>query len=519
DCYWFEKSEPFTEFDRTLWPNGPDSVFERAKSMGMKLGLWYPVNGQRMTCKSWDDSRAEEMQLPGFSLVDGPFADDFEAALLHAAEVWGVRHFKFDFAAFGASAANSERSVRETMRQSIARFKQMLRKLRAAFPDVHVITHCGFARTEQSTVAGSPLALAVDPAWLEVADGMFPGDPHPIDIPQTSLVRNIDVYSDRQVWALHRHGYPLHRIEDSACIIGDTNTCCYRGREGFRRTWLATLARCSRRGFFYGNPEVLTDDDVVFMKDAQDLFFDAFGRNLNSSFVGDGEPGQAPWHGYLTGGGDCGLLYLVNPHQRPVESRLLLTDLNDAHVLFHDGEQPPVVQVQPDLLCVQLGPEQMTLIGTGAYAATTYELGNANDPPLPGSMSLLPCSFREVAPGSYEATISLDRGRRVFASAQTLEREAYGVAEGLPYRFGRQFSSGEAGSDVPASIAHDQLQINLQKHGEAIEETRRIPDVPIWSGISWVAKTFDAPAGDLVLRVTQSLPEKKRILVRVYTYS
>lgn len=187
----------------------------------MKLGLWFSTTGLKLEVPAWCESRAESCH---YSLVDGPHADDLEASLLHAAEHWSVRFFKINFVDFTASAPGTRRSRETTYALAVGRFKKALRRLRERFPDVRIITHCCFARNPTCPLPRSPDLIAADPSLLEVADAVFNGDPHPFDLPQTALTRHLDVYQDRQVWRLHREGFPLHRIEDHGALIAATNT-------------------------------------------------------------------------------------------------------------------------------------------------------------------------------------------------------------------------------------------------------------------------------------------------------
>lgn len=523
DCFWFDPKKPYTGFNPKHFPNGHEAIFERAESLGMKTGLWYSVNGHHMTPDEWADSK-----VPGedfHSLLDGSYADSFEEALIMAARDWGVRFFKFDFATFRASL-KSDRPYRENYARGVERYKKMLRRLRNEFPDVRIITHCGFARTEQSSVSGTPVALAVDLSWLEVVNAMFPGDPHPIDIPQTSLERNIDIYQDRQVWALHQHGFPLHRIEDHGALMGTTNTACYRGRSGFKRTCLGQLSRGCNRFYFYGKPSLLTKSDREFMNKSRDLYFHAMRRDLTTCFVGEGEPGIAPWHGYLTGGGDSGLLYLVNPHPVQTVAKIPVTCLDDAKVLYYDGKKAPALQAQPDMITVVLAPEQLTLIGIGDYADEQYILPEDDGPALPGEVALLPATFKPAEQAGVveatldEATVKAHAGKLAYVVAQVFEGAESDVIAGLPHRFAKQFSSGEAGSDVPECVAHDDLSIQaFDSSGKEIADKQRIPNVPIWAGMSWVAKKFDLSAanGAVTLRVTQKLEPRKRLVTQAWS--
>ncbi len=510
DAFWFDPVRGYLHFKKPHWPRGFEPLRDRILAAGMTPGLWYSTTGFKLEVPAWSASRATSSH---YSLVDGPYGDALEKSLRYAAEQWGVRFFKFDFADFSAAAPGSRRSAEETYTQGVERFKAAVRRLREAFPDVRVITHCGFARNPTCPPVGSPDLVGADLSLLEAADAVFSGDPHAFDVPQTSYARHLDLYQDRQVWRLHREGFPLHRIEDHGALMATTNTAAYRGRAGFRRTHIGQLARGGRRDMFYGDPTLLTAEDLRGMKKTRDLFFSAFAAGLTTRFVGDGEPGLAPWHGYLTGGGDAGLLYVVNPHWERRRVDLDLPCLWNARVLFHDGAGVPPLRVQRDHLALELGPEQMAVIGLGRYADAGGDLGPNLDPPAPAEIRLLDAVFHATAEG-WEADVRAPSGTGtellVVAEAQDVPPAHVGPA--LPYRFGRQ---NGAAADRPESAAHAMLRIAVSAGGRDVAPTARVPDGPVWSGISWVAARF-AVAGLCRVRVIAAFDPPRRIRAAVY---
>lgn len=510
DAFWFDPERGYRHFKKPHWPRGFEPLRDRILAAGIKPGLWFSTTGLKLEVPAWRESRAESGH---YSLVDGPYADDLEASLLHAAEQWSVRFFKFDFVDFAASAPGSRRSRETTYALAVGRFKQALRRLRERFPDVRIITHCGFARNPTCPPPGTPDWIGADPSLLEVADAVFSGDPHPFDLPQTAMTRHLDLYQDRQVWRLHREGFPLHRIEDHGALIATTNTAAYRGRSGFRRTHIGQLARGGQRDMFYGDPALLTDDDVRGLQRARAVYFDAFAAGLATSYVGEGEPGLAPWHGYLTGGGDAGLLYLVNPHWERRRVQLDLPCLLDARTLFHDGPEPPSLYTQRDHLALELGPEQMAVVGLGRYADERASFGPDTDPPTPAEIRLLNAAFR-ATPEGLEANVAplpiSGAELLVVAEAQDVGPEFVGPAR--PYRFGQQ--TGQSGAPGE-SAAHELLRIRVIAGNREIVPSSRIPDGPVWAGISWVAARF-AVSGPCRVRVTPAFDKPRRIRVSAY---
>ncbi len=509
DAFWFDPIKGYRHFKKPHWPNGFDPLVEDILALGMTPGLWYSTNGSMLQVPEWQESLAAGGG--SYSLADGPYADELQGSLIHAAEKWNVRFFKFDFANFFAAAAWSKRAPEETYRLSVARFKAMLRELRARFPDIWVITHCGFARNHGLSTPGSPELLATDPALLEAVDATFSADPQPWDVPQTALVRNIDLFQDHQVWKMHAEGFPMRRVEDHGIIVGTTNTCFYRGRAGFRRSHLAQLARGGGRDMIYGDPSLLVDADLVYLRKARELFFDACNRQLTTRLAG-GEPGVAPWHAFITGGGARGLCYVVNPQPSPQVVTISIPCLYDARLLFYDGVDRPAVQSQPDQLAIHLGPEQMALVGLGDYADAAWDLGAEADSNLPRGMRLAPIRFvPENGRLVGELTETLPSDCMLHVVVEVRDHPATGIWS-QPHRFGGQNTHD---TDDMTPKTHELVAIRAFKNGVPLEPIGRVPDVPVWSGISWVAATFRADA-TLRIEIEQHLPEPKRLMVSAY---
>ncbi|MFW5815100.1 MAG: hypothetical protein ACOCWX_06585 [Spirochaetota bacterium] len=543
DCFWFDPEGGYLRFHPETWPNGFEPTLKRILDAGMTPGLWYSTNGLHMQTASWAESLAEGGRH--YSLAEGPYADRFEEALLYAAREWKVRLYKFDFANFFTTAAGSSLSPEENYRRSQTRFLQIVRRLKDEFPDAIVITHCGFWRRPFSIASGSPQRYGPDRSLFAGVDRVFSGDPHMFNPVTTSLTRNTDLYQDREVWKMLEEGYPLDRIEDHGAIIGTTNTCHYRGRAGIARTHIGQLARGERRDFFYGDPALPTDDDLDRMRRARALFFDAWDRGLPTSFVGAplslgaaglaapaasvgvgagsaAEPGVAPWHGWLTGEGHTGVAWLVNASMDPVTATIDLTNLTAARVLYHDGPTPPALQSHPDVLTVRLLPEQAALVGLGEYADEAWGIGSDPEADLPAEARPAAVDFHregELTVGT--CTERAPEGMRLFVAAQVYDTPEYSFQRAEPYVFARQ--STKTDRDMTPH-AHRELTITAAEGEAELDPVEQIPDVPIWSGTSWVARTFAtgrtvapvAAGAPVTIRVAQGFEERRRVFVRAW---
>lgn len=511
DCFWFDPKGGYLEFHPDTWPNGFDSALKRILDAGMTPGLWYSTTGLHMDTDAWADSRSEDGRR--YSLAEGPYADKLEEALLFAAREWKVRLYKFDFADFFTTAAGSTLSPEEHYRLSQSRFLQILRRLKSEYPDARIITHCGFWRRPFSVASGSPMRYGPDRSLFAGVDRIFSGDPHMTNVPQMTVPHNADLFQDRNVWKMMQEGFPVHRVEDHGVIIGTTNTCHYRGREGFSRTHIGQLARGGRRDFYYGDPALLTDDDLERMKRARAVFFEAFDRGLATSYVGPGEPGVAPWHGYVTGEGHTGLAYLVNTTLDPVTAVIDLTNLTAAAVLFHDGVHPPSVQTQPDVLTVRLGPEQMALVGLGEFAERRWDIGSDLAAVEAVEARPAPLAFHRSGDALVaECSEGPPSGMNLLIRAEALDTPEYSVQSSEPFVFAKQ-STKQVRDFTPH--AHRDLEITVTNDGRRLEPVFQVPNVPIWSGTSWVARTFD-PSGPFSVSIRQNWEERKRVVARAY---
>jgi hypothetical protein len=473
DCFWYEPTEPLNAFRRKSWPGGGPNFLEEVRKAGFIPGLWFPVSGRDMTVPGWKSSLSADHRH--YSLVDGAFHQDFEKALLHAAAEWGVRFFKLDFAAFGLPAEGVERDRYSNTIASTDRLRSILARVRSKFPDVHIMGHCGFWPNWEAQLLGNQEPFGADPSWLGSLDRLFSGDPQILGQPASDIVRSLDLFQDRQVWKLHQEGFPLARIDDHGVIIGNTNTCMYRGRRGFRRSWLASLARGGQRDILYGDIGLLTSEDITFAIAARSIYHDAFSKGLETRFLGPGEPGLAPWHGFLTGGGSEGLLYLSNSSWKGAVVQIKLPNLHSARTLYCDGKAPQLL-IQDDMLSLELTPESSALIGLGKCAEVD---------PLPN-----------VPEGQWFARIEhvsswdVQDGEQEFEPGSWLicvrawVRDSSYENNKKPYHFASQNTSIQ-NDMIP--LSHEQVVIQA-----SIPPEWSVPDVPVWSGTPWIVQKFHA---------------------------
>jgi len=523
DAFWFDPTQPYTSFKQPNWPEGFARARARMAELGMTPGLWYDVNSSWLKVSAWEASLSASGR--GYSLAEGPYATALEAGWRHALQEWGVRLFKLDFANFNLAAAGSRMAPAENYNRSVEALRGILTRLRRDFPDLVVIAYNGFERWPGfvSTAIGTPSQAGFDRSWLDVCDYLYSGDPRPSDLPRTSLKRSIDIFQDHKAWLMARDGFPPERVDDHGCMVGSTNTSFYQGARGLQRTYLGTLARGSQRVIYYGDPALASDEQVRFMANAQALYFDAYRSGLCTIPVG-GEPGVAPWHGFLTGGGAHGLLYLVNGSCSSQQTSLRLPGVSRARVLSADETLDVPLAVSPDQLQIELLPEQMALVGLGALADSGAELGVCTGTPQPAAMHLLPLVWQAEPEGRLVSSYrgAWEPGEELVVYAASLAHPQHGraglVGGYLPERFGAEMT--KKGERPACSQAHAELVITVKEGAGALEPLASEPAVPIWAGTSWVARRYQltpeqAQAG-ITLSVQQHFNPERVIRVQAY---
>ena len=524
DAFWFDPSAPYTAFKQPHWPHGFETARARILELGMKPGLWYDVNASFLKPAGWSASLDKASRA--HSLAEGPYAVGLEAAWRYAIEQWDVRLFKLDFTDFYCQSATSTLPPEENYARSVAVLRVILSRLRREYPDLAVIAYNGMERWPGylGSPVGMPIRQGFDLSWLDVCDYLYSGDPRPGDLPRTDLRRSIDAFQDHQVWCMVQNGFPFERVDDHGCMVGSTNTAFYQERHGFRRTYPASLARGGQRDIYYGDPALVSDDDVRFLSATRQLYFSAFGRGLTTSLQG-GEPGLSPWHGALTGGATAGLLYLVNGSCASQQIEIQLPGLRRARVLFADATLSLPLAVGAERLLLELLPEQMAVIGLGEYADAAFELGVNADSLQMRSMQPLSVTWNWSNADELEATYlgPWQPGAQLLVYAQTRthpQATPWKLAgAGLPERFGQEMTN--KGERPPSSIAHQQVEIRVTTAYGDLSPCDEIPAVPIWAGISWVARRFAldeaVTRAGITIRIRQKLDPRREIVLHVYT--
>lgn len=499
DAFWFDETVDYRKWRKPHWPNGPDAWLRRCRENAIKPGLWVATNSlcAKAPVPRWADSLDEEHNA--YCLFEGSFLQGLMDALQH----WydrGFRMFKFDFARMDAAtpSARARYPLWLLIEKNALALRNALRSFRKRNHDVLLVGFNGFGGEMENTFA--PVQQTVDPAWLEVFDTLYCGDPRPSDVPTMSFWRSMDIYTDHMVRYYELNGVPLERIDNTGFMCGATGTCYKRKAHAWKGMLILALARGGWMNVYHGNLELLDDADAAWFAKAQALYLDLQEKGHTTTF--GGLPGNAEVYGFDARDARGAVVTMVNPSQSIQAVTLPLGLPGDKRrVLFSDAGFVPVLDGQSLLL----GPEQLVVLGTGAYAGKPYDLGKQDDVEIPSGIG--PVFSELCADGSNAVSCAIDPPP---GAGVRIVMQQY--AHGLPRR-----SSGGA---PPEGETMDQFfEIEAEQQGRPIPVNVDY-DRAIWSGLSWavgqIARKDILPEVSLTIRCATKETHDIELRVQLY---
>jgi hypothetical protein len=500
DAFWYAPDGAYRTWRKPHWPDGPDRWLRRCLETGIKPGLWVATNNmsELEPHPAWKDSLVRGNWST--CLFHGGYLPHFMETL----ESWytrGVRAFKFDFAHLGAATPELEETLLpgEIRDANVAALRAALRGFRLRHPDVLLLAYNGFEDHHAQSRTDTPFRKTVDTRWLEAFDSLYCGDPRPADVPAMNFWRAKDIYSDHMVWHYRRNGFPFSAIDNSAFMIGTTGTCYHRRKAAWKGMLLLSLARGGWMNTYYGALELLDTQDAHWFARLQKLYF---GLQQRGAFGMLGcVPGAAQPYAFTAFDGEDGLIAAVNASQ--TVATIELPTAKSARVLFRDAG------FQPELRggALRLGPEQVALVGVGAYATEAHDFGQQDDVKIPATIEPVAAEFRAEGEQAITATIAAPRtGALRFVVQVQDSGGAKRISGGAPpngVSLGKliTLSAQQGGREVPVEVNYDKA---------------------IWSGLSWAVGEVhakDEPTGTpLTVRCTVKEP-KLKLTGRLYQVS
>jgi hypothetical protein len=501
DAFWYSRSGGFREFRKPHWPDGPVRFLEKCLQNNIKPGLWLPSNNQFGQAQldvhpAWEDSWNPTQHA--FCLFSGGYLPH----LLESMDIWyqhGVRAFKFDFTNFNAVTPALEKSMlpSEIRLANENALRIGLKSFRAQHQDVLLLGYNGFEEQDTFSKTDLPLRRTIDPHWLDVFDSLYCGDPRPSDVPAMNFWRAKDVYSDHMVRYFEEMGFPLQRIDSAGFMIGTTGTCYYRGAAAWQGMLLLSLARGGWVNTYYGNLELLDDNAVRWFAQAQEIFFrlQEFGRCTSFGVLPGSNQGG---YGFKLEHGLGSVAAVVNPTQ--AIQHISIPAQKKGRILSCDSGFTPGLK---DAV-IELGPEQMALVGFGAYATAEYDLGVISGVCIPETITLLETEWQLDGKTHIRSRIKLDQPETL----RIIVRQA--TPDGRAWR-----STG--GSPPDGITLGNILSIRATQSGHALDVKINY-DKAIWSGLSWAVGEVTVQDVDSWIELECTTTESQPVSLKAELY-
>jgi len=479
DAFWFDINEGYRKWISDRWPEGPGRWLEACRKEGIKPGLWFSTNllrigGPATTLKpipEWQGSVSDDGTT--LCLFRGGYLRHLMETLQMYADM-GIKMFKFDFAYFDAATPDAKCTMlpSDIEEQNKNAFISAIKEFRYKNPDVLFIGYNGFGGEMENTVA--PFRKTVDLRWLEIFDTMYCGDPRLSDVPMMNFWRSQDLYSDHMTFQYLFNGLPVQRIDNCAFMIGTTGTCYNRALNAWKGMMILTMARGGWLNVCHGNIDLLSDEDARWMAKVQQLYLNVQQYGNISAF--GSIPGKALPYGYvaLADGGE--LYTVVNASQEKAEVALPGA-AGEGRILFRDNGFMPVLKGNS----VELGPEQMVVVGFGKFNASMYDLGIEEDIMIPDEIRQIKVDAQRKDKHTLQAHYIPSKGKTVRILFQQLDEQ------------GKAFRSW--GGAPPSGIKMDHF-FNIEvRQGKRILPIKKSHDKMIWCGLSWAVA--EVPADEI----------------------
>jgi hypothetical protein len=496
DMGWFDRDGGFRAFRKESWPSGPGRFFAECRDRGIKPGLWLSTNVCGWSEHPWLTPRPEwrDSQCGYLDLAMSLHEGGFLSYQIETMQQWydqGVRLFKFDFANLGAASPSelARLGPEEVKRLNTDAWRNALSAFRARNPDVLLLAYNGYGGETGDT--GPHVSKTIDLRWLDVFDSLYCGDPKPSDVPCANFWRSLDVYSDAMEFQYAANGVPLSSIDSSGFMIGNTGTCYRRGKAAWKGTLILSAARGNRVNTYYGDLSLLDNGDRAWFAKVQSLYYPlqaAGNTSLFGAYPGVGNP-----YGFLGHDAEGAVCTVLNPGATDADVRLPIPQERQAKVLFTDAGRAPVMTNG----IIHMGPGQLAVVGSGAYAEHKWDLGTQADVLIPESCKPLPVLDVVRGPRSVSATVLAPNSGalRIMCSQSG--------SDGRPWRV----TGGPPPSGIPLAKL---LVLTADQNGKQLE-MRRDYDRQIWSGLSWAVADIarEAMTPGRSVRVTYTISDPK----------
>lgn len=432
EASWFAPASGYRALRADAWPNGPDAWLARCRAIGVRPGM--QIDGNAIPSQSvqipgqWKDSLGANGS--SLSLFEGGYLPDLMAAL----QSWydrGVRLFAFDSIDLSAATPTSGKlNPTEIVLRNATAMRQALQAFHEKNRDAVLLVSLLPSTQPRFSVPSVASAGAGDsnqPAHTSLAQlGAFTVVSaemlRPSADPQANLWRAIDIENDESVRRLEQSGLTLAQIDSSGfTATGSADS----GMHAWKGAFLLSMARGGWADSLHGDLSLIQKDDAHWMAHVQRLFLTLQEQGHMRSFgapAGSGEP-----YGFAAASERGSVYVVVNPGDNAATIALPAfatgaQNRSARRLQFSDAGFAPVLKDNS----ITLGPGQMAMVGYGAYAASSYNLGVQRDVVIPREVELVNADFHATDSGALEASFEppIDGVVRVILRPRISDSEA-----------------------------------------------------------------------------------------------
>ena len=317
DAFWFERGKPYTHFRSDTFPEGMSAIKAALDQAGLKLGLWFDINGIHTGLASLPELAQYNTELGNgaLCLACDEVADLICEGMLRQIRELDVRLIKLDFGYFECKNPRHHHSTdfTESKEKAAASFIRMMHRLRLECPDLKILCYNGWMTdlSWMNTPDADRRGYAVSPYWCEYADYIYCGDPRPSSYPSENTADSLVWYTDGMMQLFANALMPPEAIDDDGAMMGRTATIYRLGKAHFRQSILMDVMRGGRKLMLYGDLRDLEESDYVYLSFVNALFTRATEGDYTARLFGD--PAHGAVYGYDTGCATEGLCVVVNP--------------------------------------------------------------------------------------------------------------------------------------------------------------------------------------------------------------
>jgi hypothetical protein len=412
EASWFAPASGYRALRADAWPNGPDAWLARCRAAGVRPGL--QIDGNAITPQStsaqippaWKDSLGTNGS--SLSLFEGGYLPDLMAAM----QSWydrGVRLFAFDSIDLSAATpAAGKLNPTEIVLRNAKAMSQALQAFHDKNRDAVLVVSLlpgTQPRFSSPSAANASAGESIQPAHTNLAQlGAFTVVSaealKPSADPQANLWRAIDIEGDESVRRLEQSGLTLAQIASSGfTATGSADS----GMHAWKGAFLLSMARGGWTDSLHGDLSLIQKDDARWMAHVQRLFLTLQEQGHMRSFgapAGSGAP-----YGFAATNARGSVYVVVNPSETAATLALPAfssgaQDHSAGRLQFSDAGFTPVLKNNS----ITLGPGQMAMVGYGAFATSSYNLGVQRDVVIPREVELVNADFHTTDTGALEAS-------------------------------------------------------------------------------------------------------------------